>query len=86
MASARGERQMFPRQTNSTFFLSINQNLNKNALTAHNSLKNVGKIRVGRVTKEQQVLFIGACITFFKVLPFDLKSLPLLLRRGLFSF
>ena len=35
---------------------------------------------------ERQTLFIGACNTFFKVLPFDSEKPTSLLRRGLFLF
>jgi hypothetical protein len=53
---------------------------------ASKALKFQRKIKGSRVTKEQVSLFMSACTTFFKVMPFDLKSLPLCSGGGFSLF
>ena len=70
--------QMFPRQTNSTFILVIVQKDDKMPFRLLKAVKNFQrKLTVQWVTKEAFSLLTRACNTFFKVLPFDLKSPPL---------
>jgi len=62
------------------------KNAGKMPFPAYIFVKNFAKITVRRVTKEGQTLFIGACNTFFKVLPFDRKSPPLCSGGGFSRF